>query len=303
MSAAIEIKGLTKHFGHKVAVNDVTFTVGEGECYGLIGPNGAGKTTTFSMMCGFLFPTHGSIRILGANPSDPGALKGKVGVLPQDAVLPASWPVGALLTYLGKLSGLPEPEKEARAVLERVSLPETWGVAAGAMSHGMAKRIAMAQALMGKPPVIFLDEPTAGLDPKIAAQVRQVIRELKGSTTVVVSSHNLQELEELCDSTAILDKGRLVKAGTMSEMTGQLAEFRVQIARGPVPLDEVKALSGCRTASMENNDTVLVVHFDGQAVQPEDIITRAVGLLVQRKVLILGVSRGKRLEEKVLQLT
>ncbi|MBS1149565.1 MAG: yfiL [Myxococcaceae bacterium] len=303
MSAAIEIKGLSKRFGHKVAVNDVTFTVGEGECYGLIGPNGAGKTTTFSMMCGFLFPTAGSIRVLGVDPTQPGALKGKVGVLPQDAVLPAAWPVGALLTYLARLSGLPEPEREAREALERVALPETWAVPAGAMSHGMAKRVAMAQALMGKPPVVFLDEPTAGLDPKIAAAVRQLIRELKGHSTVVVSSHNLQELEELCDSTAILDKGKLVKAGTMSEMTGQLAEFRVQIARGPVPLDEVKALSGCRTATLENKDTILVVHFDGQAVQPEDIITRTVGLLVQRQVLILSVSRGKRLEEKVLQLT
>ncbi len=303
MSAAIEIKGVSKHFGPKVAVDGVTFTVAEGECYGLIGPNGAGKTTTFSMMCGFLFPTAGTIRVLGADPTEPGALKGKVGVLPQDAVLPPAWPVGALLTYLARLSGLPEPEKEARAVLERVLLPETWAVPAGAMSHGMAKRIAMAQALMGRPPVVFLDEPTAGLDPKIAAAVRQLIRELKGNATVVVSSHNLQELEELCDSTAILDKGKLVKAGTMSEMTGQLAEFRVQIAKGPVPLDEVKALSGCRTASLENNNTVLVVHFDGQAVQPEDIITRTVGLLVQRQVLILGVSRGKRLEEKVLQLT
>jgi ABC-2 type transport system ATP-binding protein len=300
---AIEITGVTKTFGAKVAVKNVSFTVGEGECYGLIGPNGAGKTTTFSMMCGFLFPTTGTIRVLGVDPTDPGALKGKVGVLPQDAVLPASWPVGGLLTYLARLSGLPDPEKEARAVLDRVSLPETWGVAAGALSHGMAKRVAMAQALMGKPPVIFLDEPTAGLDPKIAASIRQLIRELKGSSTVVVSSHNLQELEELCDSTAILDKGVLVKAGTMDEMTGQLAEFRVQIAKGPVPLDEVKALSGCRTASVENGGAVLVVHFDGQAVAPEEIITRTVGLLVQRGVLILGVSRGKRLEEKVLQLT
>ncbi len=303
MKAAIELTNLRKEFGAKVAVNDVSFNVGEGECYGLIGPNGAGKTTTFSMMCGFLFPSSGTIRILGADPFEPGALKGKVGVLPQDAVLPASWPVGSLLMYLAKLSGLPNPEKEAREVLDRVLLPETWAVPAGAMSHGMAKRIAMAQALMGNPPVVFLDEPTAGLDPKIAAQVRQVIRDLKGNATVVVSSHNLQELEELCDSTAILDKGRLVKAGTMSEMTGQLAEFRVQIARGPVPMDEVKALSGCRTASLEQNNTVLVVHFDGQAVQPEDIISRTVGLLVQRQVLILGVSRGKRLEEKVLQLT
>jgi ABC-type multidrug transport system ATPase subunit len=140
------------------------------------------------------------------------------------------------------------------------------------------------------------------LDPKIAASVRGVIRELKGRHTVVVSSHNLQELEELCDATAILDKGRLVSAGTMAEMTGATAEFRVQIAKGAVPLDEIKALSGCRDAKLEANN-VLCVWFDGQGVQPEDIITRVVALLAQRGVLILGVWRGKRLEEKVLQLT
>jgi ABC-2 type transport system ATP-binding protein len=172
-------------------------------------------------------------------------------------------------------------------------------VAAGTLSHGMAKRVAMAQALMGAPPVIFLDEPTAGLDPKIAASVRGVIRDLKGQHTVVVSSHNLQELEELCDATAILDKGRLVSASTMAEITGSLLEFRVQIARGDAPLPELKQLVGVKDARLEAKG-VLCVLFDGPA---EEVITRTVGLLVQRNVLILGVWRGKRLEEKVLQLT
>jgi len=299
---AIRLSGLSKHFGAKRAVDDVSFEVQQGHTYGLIGPNGAGKTTTFSMMCGYLFPTSGSIRILGADPFEPGALKGKVGVLPQDAILPPAWPVGALLTYLGQLSGLDQPEREARAVLERVQLSETWGVLASQLSHGMAKRVSMAQALMGSPPVIFLDEPTAGLDPKIAASVRGVIRDLKGQHTVIVSSHNLQELEELCDATAILDKGKLVKAGSMAELTGQMAEFRVQIARGTVPLLEVKAQSGVKDARLEPNN-VLCVQFDGQGVTPEEIITRVAGLLAQRDVLFLTVWRGKKLEEKVLQLT
>ena len=302
MSAAIEIKNLSKHFGPKQAVNDVTFSVEEGDCYGLIGPNGAGKTTTFSMMCGFLFPTSGSIRVLGVDPSLPGVLKHKVGVLPQDAILPPMWPVGELLTYYAELSGLPNPESEAKQALERVQLPETWNVQAGALSHGMHKRVSMAQALMGSPPVIFLDEPTAGLDPKIAASVRGVIRDLKGQHTVVVSSHNLQELEELCDATAILDKGKLVSASTMAELTGQMAEFRVQIACGQVPIDELKALTGVKDARVEANN-VLCVAFDSSAVQPEEIITRAVGLLAQKNVLFLTVWRGKRLEERVLQLT
>ena len=299
---AIRLERLSKHFGPKRAVDDVTFEVQEGHTYGLIGPNGAGKTTTFSMMCGYLFPTAGSIRVLGADPFEPGALKGKVGVLPQDAILPPSWPVGALLTYYGQLSGLPNAEQEAKRVLEKVQLPETWNLFANQLSHGMAKRVSMAQALMGSPPVIFLDEPTAGLDPKIAASVRGIIRDLKGNHTVVVSSHNLQELEELCDASAILDKGKLISAMSMSELTGQLAEFRVQIAKGEVPLLEVKAQSGVKDARLEPNK-VLCVTFDGQAVQPEEIITRVVGLLAQRDVLFLTVWRGKRLEEKVLQLT
>jgi ABC-2 type transport system ATP-binding protein len=302
VSIAIELTNLSKHFGPKLAVNDVSLTVNEGECYGLIGPNGAGKTTTFSMMCGFLFPTHGDITVLGVKPYEPGALKGKVGVLPQDAVLPPLWKVGPLLTYFGTLTGLREPEAEAKKALERVQLGETWNVLAGALSHGMAKRVSMAQALMGAPPIIFLDEPTAGLDPKIAATIRGIIRDLKGQHTVVVSSHNLQELEELCDSTAILDKGKLVSAGTMAELTGQTAEFRIQIARGEIPLSEVKALSGCRDARLEAGN-ILCVFFDGQAVQPEDIITRTVALLAANNVFMLTVWRGKRLEERVLQLT
>jgi ABC-2 type transport system ATP-binding protein len=299
---AIRLERLSKHFGAKRAVDDVSFEVQEGHCYGLIGPNGAGKTTTFSMMTGYLFPTGGTIRILGADPFEPGALKGKVGVLPQDAILPPTWPVGALLTYFGELSGLSAPEAEAKRVLEKVQLPETWSMYSNQLSHGMAKRVSMAQALMGSPPVIFLDEPTAGLDPKIAASVRQLIRELKGQHTVVVSSHNLQELEELCDASAILDKGKLVSAATMSELTGQMAEFRVLIARGEVPTFEVKAMSGVKDARMEPNN-VLCVTFDGKTIQPEEVITRTCGLLVERKVLFTTVWRGKKLEEKVLQLT
>jgi len=300
--AIIELRQVSKHFGEKIAVNDVSFDVLEGQTYGLIGPNGAGKTTTFSMLCGFLRPTNGTIKVMSVSPSEPGALKGKLGVLPQDAMLPPQWPVGDFLVHLGRLSALADPEGEAKRALEKVQLSETWGVACGALSHGMAKRIALAQAIMGKPPVICLDEPTAGLDPKIAVAVRNIIRDLKGAHTVIVSSHNLQELEELCDATAILDKGKLVTAASMADMTGAQAEFRVQVAKGEIPLAEVKALSGCRNAAIEANN-VLVVYFDGQAVQPEEIITRTVALLAQKNVLLLSVWRGKKLEEKVLQLT
>jgi ABC-2 type transport system ATP-binding protein len=224
-----------------------------------------------------------------------------VGVLPQDAVLTPGERVGSLLTYFARLSRLPSPEQEAMTVLKRVGLPETWDVQAQSLSHGMAKRVALAQALMGSPPVVMLDEPTAGLDPRIAAQVREIIREMKGKQTVIVSSHNLQELEELCDAAAILDHGKLVQAGSMAELTAQAGEFRVQIARGDVPLADVRLLTGVTTASLDAG--WLAIQFNPQALSPEEAISQTVRLLLDKGVLILSVTRGRRLEERVLQLT
>ncbi|WP_163999315.1 ABC transporter ATP-binding protein [Pyxidicoccus caerfyrddinensis] len=298
---AIELFGVSKRFGPKVAVSNVSLSVPRGSVFGLIGPNGAGKTTTFSMMCGYLYPTEGTLKVMDVDPATPGALKGRLGALPQDAVLPPGWETGALLTYWARLSALAEPEREAREALEQVGLMEAWNVQTQALSHGMAKRAAMAQALMGRPPLVLLDEPTAGLDPRIAAQVRQVIKGMKEARqTVVVSSHNLQELEELCDAAAILDKGKLAQAGTMSELTGQGSEFRVQIARGDVLIPEIASMADVTDARMEG-ESVLRVRIKG-GVKPEEVISRVVGHLLQHGVLILGVSRGQRLEDRVLQL-
>lgn len=299
---AIELREVVKRFGPKVAVDRVSLTVERGQCYGLIGPNGAGKTTTFSLICGYLFPDRGEIRVLGMLPQRPGALKQKVGALPQDALLPPWSQVGSLLTYWAELQGLADAERSAREALELVGLPEAWAIAAAALSHGMAKRVSMAQALMGSPPLLLLDEPTSGLDPRTAAQVRQLIRALKSRQTIVVSSHNLQELEELCDAAAILDRGTVVQSGSMSELTAMGAEFRVQVVRGNVPLAELKALRGCTGASLDPSG-LLTVRFDHRLAAPEEIITQTVALLAARGALISSVSRGRKLEQRVLELT
>lgn len=296
---AIEVDRAFKRFGSTVAVNHLSLKVRRGECYGLIGPNGAGKTTTFSMMCGYLRPNQGQIRIVGKDPRKPGALKGVVGVLPQDAALPAPGTVGGVLTYWARLAALPDPEREAKEALQQVGLVESWATSTQALSHGMAKRISLAQALMGAPPVLLLDEPTAGLDPRIAAQVRQLMRDLKGQRTLVVSSHNLHELEELCDAAAILDRGALVEAGSMAELTSKSAEFRVEIARGAVPLEELTLIPGCVGATLDSSGT-LVVRFKGA---PEEAISGVVGFLLSRGVLISSVTRGRKLEERVLEVT
>lgn len=301
VTPALLLQGLTKRYGTKVALQSLDLQVEPGQIFGLIGPNGAGKTTTFSLLCGFLFPDSGSVRVMGVDPTRPGALKGKVGALPQDSQLPSGWTLGALLTYWARLSLLDKPENHARAALEDVGLLDAWKVQTQTLSHGMAKRAAMAQALMGEPPLVLLDEPTAGLDPKVAAQVRQRIKAMQGRQTVVVSSHNLQELEEICDAAAILDRGQLAQAGSLSELTAQHAEFRVHVVGGEIPLDAVRALPAITSVTQESPG-VLLVRFSGVAARPEEAISRVVSLLLAQGLLLLSVSRGHKLEQRVLQL-
>ena len=305
MDAAIELQDVVKHFGAKTAVNRVSLRIPRGSCFGLIGPNGAGKTTTFSLMCGFLAPSAGTLRVLGRSPSSPGALKGVVGVLPQDALLPPWERVGRLLTDWAALSHLPNPEQEARTALQRVGLGESWDVRCNALSHGMTRRVAIAQAIMGAPPVILLDEPTGGLDPRVAAEARALIRSLKGEHTLVISSHNLQELEELCDAAAILDRGVLVREGSMAELTGQGEEFTLQLVpQAPIPEEALRAVPGCASVTATADGRVQVRLTAGPgAAAPEQTITACLRVVLDAGGQVSEVHRGRRLEQRVLELT
>lgn len=303
--AAIDLKGVIKRFGNVAAVNDVTFEVPEGSVFGLIGPNGAGKTTTFSMLAGYLAPTSGEIYVMDRLPTAVDELRGQIGVLPQDALLPAQEKVGRFLVYLAELQGMgPGEAKQAvEAVLAEVEGTEWWNVKCGQLSHGMAKRVGLAQALLGKPKVVLLDEPTAGLDPRIAYGVRQIVKSRKGRATLVISSHNLQELEEICDYAAILDRGVLVAHGSMAELTASSSEIRVELGAGPVPLEQVRAIPGVKTASWDKAARELSVTFDRQQADAEEMIRRVIFVLYQAGSRISGISKGRGLEQRVMELT
>jgi ABC-2 type transport system ATP-binding protein len=210
--AAVRVSGLTKRFGSKTAVDGVTLEIAAGEVFGLIGPNGAGKTTTFSMLAGYLRPSEGTVEVLGFAPTAVDALRARLGVLPQDAVLPAGDTVGEFLVHMARLQDVPKTKAVecARQALDEVDGRDWWAQRCGSLSHGMGKRVALAQAFLGQPDVVLLDEPTAGLDPRVAWEVRRIIKAKKGRLAIVISSHNLQELEEICDSAGILDHGKLV---------------------------------------------------------------------------------------------
>lgn len=226
----LSIRGLTRTFGTFTALNNVTFDVPRGTIFGLVGPNGAGKTTMFSIVAGFLQPTQGSIELLGSHAPGATELLGRVSILPQDALFDRNLMILDQLVLYRRLQGATGAEAKAEVAdaLTRVGLGDYLERGAGVLSHGMTKRLGIAQAFLGNPDLIILDEPTAGLDPRNAKRVRDVIRELSENSTVIVSSHNLAELEDLCDHVVILDRGVVRLAGTMTEaMQGGERRFEV----------------------------------------------------------------------------
>jgi ABC-type multidrug transport system ATPase subunit len=316
--SAVKLGKVTKRFGDKLAVDELTLNIRAGWIYGLIGPNGAGKTTTFSMMAGYLEPTQGDVEVLGFASRSVDELRGRLGVLPQDALLPALDRVGEFLIHMARLQDMPHNKAigAARDALREVGGLEWWDMRCSNLSHGMAKRVSLAQALLGEPDVVLLDEPTAGLDPRVAYEVRQLVKGLKGKCTVVISSHNLQELEEVCDAAAILDHGKLIASGTIAELTAASEEVHVRIGRvtkaavaagaaktQTIPFDAIKAVTGVTRYEYDEERRDLGVFFERKETDAETVIGQVLWILLNAQIRISGVTKGRGLEQRVMDLT
>jgi ABC-2 type transport system ATP-binding protein len=220
MSVIIKASGLSKSYGAKQALNNVSFEIQKGAPVALVGPNGAGKTTLFSLLCGYINPSHGELSILGHRPGSA-ALFNQVSALPQDAQLDPRFNIDKQLAFYGKLQGMgaKQSHNEALRVLNLVGLKEVAKQRAGDLSHGMRKRVTIAQALIGSPKIVMLDEATAGLDPIHAREVRELVSSLSDEATFILSSHDLTELERLCSQVLHLDKGILSEHQTKDNNT------------------------------------------------------------------------------------
>ncbi|KYL32996.1 ABC transporter [Pseudoalteromonas agarivorans] len=220
MSVLIKASGLSKSYGAKQALNNVSFELQKGAPVALVGPNGAGKTTLFSLLCGYINPSHGELSILGHKPGSA-ALFNQVSALPQDAQLDPRFNIDKQLAFYGKLQGMgaKQSHNEALRVLDLVGLKEVAKQRAGDLSHGMRKRVTIAQALIGSPKIVMLDEATAGLDPIHAREVRELVSSLSDEATFILSSHDLTELERLCSQVLHLDKGILSEHQTKDNNT------------------------------------------------------------------------------------
>ena len=218
----IEAEGLTRRFGDLVAVDGISLAVAPGETLGFLGPNGAGKTTTMKMLVGLLRPSAGAARIGGHDVwTAPRAAKALLGYVPDVPSLPEHLTAREILAYVAGLYRVERVEAAARgaALLARFGLTERADDVVDGFSHGMRQKVALAAALLPRPRALFLDEPTVGLDPRSARTIKDVLRDLAADgAAVMLSTHILEIAEALCDRVAIVDEGRLVALGTVSEL-------------------------------------------------------------------------------------
>jgi ABC-2 type transport system ATP-binding protein len=233
----IEVDGLTKDYGTVVAVRDVTFSVGRGEVVGFLGPNGAGKSTTLRILAGFLGATSGRVRIAGFDISESSLeARASLGYMPEAAPLYPELRVREYLEFRARLKRVARGKRKSQVerALERARLTDVSETTIGHLSKGYKQRVGLADALVADPPLLILDEPTAGLDPNQVREVRALIAELAAEHTVLLSTHILSEVEATCQRALVIDRGRLVAQGTLEELSrGRRAQLLTLLVRDP----------------------------------------------------------------------
>jgi len=229
LAPLIEVRGLGRSYGSLVAVKNVSFSVGRGEVVGFLGPNGAGKSTTLRMLVGYLGPSTGSVRVNGFDVvEEPLLARRSIGYMPESAPLYPEMRVREYLQFRARLKGIVPRELSAQVeqVTQKAGIGEVQRTLIGHLSRGYRQRVALADALLNNPPLLILDEPTAGLDPNQIHSVRQVIRELGASHTVLLSTHILSEVESTCTRALVIDRGELVAQGSMAELRRRRGQQR-----------------------------------------------------------------------------
>ena len=218
----IEVSHLTKKYGSRLAVDDISFTVEDGVIYGLLGPNGAGKSTIMNILTSYLAATEGQVTVAGHPlPEEADTAKACVGYLPEQPPLYPEMTVQEYLTFAAELKGVKKAERKEQVcrAARRTGLETVLPRLIRSLSKGYKQRVGIAQALLGSPRLIILDEPTVGLDPAQVIEIRKLIRELGRAHTVILSSHILSEVQAVCQQILILSKGHLAAAGSLEELT------------------------------------------------------------------------------------
>jgi len=271
----IEVQDLVKRYVSVPALQGISFEVGDGEVVGFLGPNGAGKTTTLRILAGYMPATEGEVRVAGFDVTrNSRDVRRRVGYLPEDVPLYHDMTVTAFLHYLAGLKEVPARDvgREVERVIGVTGLDPVRSRLVGKCSKGFRQRTGLAMALLGDPPVLLLDEPTSGLDPNQVVEVRDLIRDLSGEKTVLLSSHILSEVVQICGRVLIVHQGRLVAAGTPDDLSGQYGprrriRVRVKGSLDPAPLRNLAEVTGLDAVGEGEGEAVLHV-ADAETAAP-----------------------------------
>src|SRR5438445_5355662 len=284
----IHVENLTKYYGDYAAVQDVSFDVPQGQIVGFLGPNGAGKTTTMRILAGFLTATSGKASIAGFDVFwQPLEVRRRIGYMPENCPLYQEMRVTEYLRFRGGIKGLAGRVRRQRIdyVIERCWLADVRRQITGTLSKGYRQRVGLADALLTSPPVLILDEPTAGLDPTQIRSTRELIRELGKEHTILLSTHILSEVEMTCDSVIIINRGRVVASSSLADLAREAGEKACLIAvfESPVDADAFRGLPGITSVTPDGDSSVRLAAHD-------------MGILGPR-LCALAVERGWQLRE------
>jgi len=306
----IEVADLRKSYGRFDAVSGVSFTVGKGEILGFLGPNGAGKTTTMRILTGFMAATSGRATVAGYDVfKSPLEAKRNVGYLPE---LPPVYPdldVTSYLDFCARIKGVPSADRKAKIdrAIEKARLGDVRHKLIGRLSKGFRQRVGIAQAILADPPVLILDEPTAGLDPQQIIETRDLIRSLGGDHTIILSTHILPEVSMTCNRVVIISKGKVVAEDTPENLTARLSskgavrlEVRAETRDAFDALRDVEGIVTVNPRGSSSGNTVLEL----QAEDGKDIRAAAARAIVAANIDLLSLSQvSLSLEDVFLELT
>lgn len=294
------IQHLSFSYGSVRALKDVSFEFDTASRIALVGANGAGKSTLMALVSGALQINHGTIRFNGRNQGEFPHIRTLVSHLPQDAYFPSGVSIRKSLTHFSRLRGKSPKEAriQAERLIEEVGLSDAKDRNDRELSHGMRKRAALAQALIPEAQLLILDEPTAGLDPVHAHQIRDIIRNLEKATTVLISSHNLGELEDLCDQVVILDQGSLKFSGSMREATQARFHLRLRVSHMTADVLAVLTRQGLEFESDGNELTIRQTSPDHGS---EANVRAALIAILQAGINIESLNHGTSLEASLIE--
>jgi ABC-type multidrug transport system ATPase subunit len=307
VNIALELKGVVKTYGRRRALDGLDLSVPRGSIFGLVGSNGAGKTTALAVTVGLLCRDAGTVNLLGEGTFDPLRHAGRVTLLPQDSRLPLHARAEDLLWFYGRLQGLTEGalRESIDEVLEWVHLNDRRRSPVRTLSHGMMRRLTIAQAFLGQPELVLLDEPMSGLDPREAARIRAILKRRHDAQTVVISSHNLHELETLCDGAAFIEAGRLVRQDNMDTLTRRSRRVTYFLEPGgrALPMEELKQALPGATWEQTPDGAELTVKFFDETARAAEVNARALAVLLGHGIGVLEIRRGSNLESEYFSVT